>query len=91
MGNSWTIQDDIGDSEDTSWTKSSPLNAGTEDKAWTSAPAALDRNVTDNKFSHIGFAGWAAEEFMFLPEDVDVNPEDTQADNDDWSISSEPE
>lgn len=86
MNNGWTIQDDILTSQANDWTLGEQLDQNAEDLAWKVTASVLDPNVTENKFSHMGFAGWAAEEFAFLPELVDVIPEDTQADSDNWTI-----
>lgn len=88
----WTIQDDIGSSESTEWTAETPLEAGPESRAWSTKTSILNPNVSAQKFGAAGFGGWAAEEFAELPEDCNINPEDVQADADEWTIVlSDPE
>lgn len=92
MPTTWTIEDDIGSSEDTDWSKEAPVNAGSESRAWTTKTSILNPNVSAQKFGAAGFGGWAAEEFAEYPEDCDINPEDVQNDASEWTIViSDPE
>lgn len=87
MGTEWTIQTEA--SEDDEWTVDdlSGLDSKEEKDAWKEQHSAL--GVSSFATPEAGVLGWAntdAENFAQLPEDVDIAPEDIQADNDEWTI-----
>lgn len=90
MGTDWTIVDGNDPEEGFSeWTIDdlSSLDERSERRAWRVTPTAL--GISPNAVPESAattWSNWAAEDFNFLPEEVDVNPELTQGGNSEWTI-----
>lgn len=89
MGTSWSITADIDGSDDTNWTKGDILNEKTESRAWNAHDSVLTANAaTKKKFS--GSGNFAVEELMEFPDLIELEPDDIQGDNSNWTILDEP-
>ena len=68
------------------------LDSKAERRAWKFTPTAL--GVSANAAADSAaptWGNWAAEDFDFLPDEVNVIPELTQGDDDEWQIQPEPD
>ena len=87
MGTSWTIETQSSEASDWTVDNMDSLNSSAEQEAWILTPASA--NAT-GRSQAIGWGNWGPDEFNFFPEDVDIIPEQVQADREQWTIVSEP-
>jgi hypothetical protein len=88
----WTIVGDGPEEGFSEWTVDdlSSLDSKTERQAWSVKPTALGISAkAEADSAATTWGNWAAEDFRFDPEEVDVNPELTQGDSNEWTISPE--
>lgn len=93
MGTDWAVVDDNPEEGFSEWTVDdlSSLNFDSERQAWSVAPTALAISGNAAVGAQAPTWGvWAAEEFRFTPEEVNITPEQAQADTEGWTVLDEP-
>lgn len=90
MAYAWSVSAGA-DNEADQWT--SALNQSTlnsDQTSWRITPSVLSPGASAAT-GIMNFGGWAAEDFAVIPELVTANPENVQADNDDWTVVAAPD
>ena len=104
MSTSWVTINQTDDPEEGfgQWTidDQESLNSRAERNAWNVNPRSVGIASVLNRSnlsalqivskSAPNWGNWDAEEFAFTPEQLDIFPEDTQADAEGWSLQPEP-
>lgn len=70
------------------WVAAAELDLRAEGNSWTLRPGSMNPSAAPNR-SILNAGNWAAEEFNCYPENADIVPEQTQADNDGEGNSSD--
>ncbi len=78
----WVIQPEI-TSED--WTVTTELDSVSENNNWSIKPLIMNPNAAANR-NILNASNWAAEELNSYPENVNIIPEEIQADKSEWII-----
>jgi len=86
VGTSWTIETQSDESDDWTVDNLDSLNSSAEKESWILTPISSNAS---GRSKAIGWGNWVAEEFNFTPEDVDIAPEQVQADREQWTIVPE--
>ncbi len=86
MGTTWTVQSESNESRDWTIDNLSSLDTKDERNAWSLSPVSPDAT---GRSRVLGWGNWAVEDFHFLPEEVDILPDEIQADREQWTLQAE--
>lgn len=84
MATNWSVQTESNESADWTVDNLDSLASAEEKESWGLEPVSPNAS---GRSRVMGWGNWAAEDFHFLPEELDIVPEEMQADRRQWTIT----